>query len=323
MSYPLEIQALCRRYGGTVALDHVDLVIEEGAVLGLIGRNGAGKTTLIRHVLGLLKAQSGSVRVFGADPVKHPAQTLARIGYVSEDRDLPGWMRIEELLRYTRAFFPDWDETLASDLCRAFDLDPRQRVRTLSRGQHVRTALVLALAPRPALLVLDEPSSGLDPVVRRDVLEAVIQHVAHEGRTVLFSSHLLDEVERVSDHLVMIDRGTMLVDGPMDEVVEGFKHVVYRHAEDSNGSGFGALPGMSLCVEMGSTSSGAASSGAPSSDSASRNSIDHEVLCLCRFETSVDEHALAAQASAGGFELIEILPATLDEIFLNLTCRAS
>ena len=118
------IEGVTRRFGAKVALDDVCLTVPRGVVLGLVGENGAGKTTLIRHVLGLLKAATGSVRVFGLDPVTHPVEVLGRIGYLSEDRDLPGWMRVGELLRYTRAFYPSWDDAFAEELRRSFQLDP-------------------------------------------------------------------------------------------------------------------------------------------------------------------------------------------------------
>ena len=189
-----------------------------GAVYGLVGINGAGKTTLIKHILGLLEAQSGSVRVFGLDPVADPVAVLSRIGYLSEENDLPGWMRVDELLRYSRAFYPEWDDGYAEELRDRFALDPAARVKTLSKGQKARAGLLVALAYRPALLVLDEPSSGLDPIVRRDILGAVLRTIADEGRTVLFSSHLLDEVEEVADHVTMISGGRVVVSGALDEI---------------------------------------------------------------------------------------------------------
>src|SRR4051812_19316079 len=131
----IEIQNVTRKFGAKLALDNVSLAVPRGVVYGLVGANGAGKTTLIRHVLGLLKAQTGSVRVFGLDPVKDPLHVLSRIGYLSEEGDLPGWMRVDELMRYMRAFYPTWDETYAQDLRRQFALDPAAKVNTLSKGQ--------------------------------------------------------------------------------------------------------------------------------------------------------------------------------------------
>ena len=230
----VEIRRLTRRFDATAALDDVSLAIPRGGVFGLIGANGAGKTTLIKHLLGMLKAQSGSVRVFGLDPVENPVGVLGRIGYLSEDRDLPDWMRVGELMRYTQAFFPDWDEAYAEELREAFDLDPQARIRNLSRGQRARAGLLVALAHRPQLLVLDEPSSGLDPVVRRDILGAIIRTIADEGRTVLFSSHLLDEVERVADRVAIIHQGRLMLTAPMDEIKETHRRVTLRFGQPTD-----------------------------------------------------------------------------------------
>jgi ABC-2 type transport system ATP-binding protein len=224
----IAVRDLMRRFGDTVALDRVNLAVPRGVVFGLVGPNGAGKTTLIRHVLGLLRAQTGSVRVFGSDPVADPAGVLVRIGYLSEDNDLPGWMRVAEFVRYSRAFYPRWDDGYAEELQRAFELPSGTRIGTLSKGQRARAGLLVALAHRPELLVLDEPSSGLDPIVRRDILEAIIRTIADEGRTVLFSSHLLDEVERVSDHVALMNQGRIVFSAALEEVKETHRCVTLR-----------------------------------------------------------------------------------------------
>jgi ABC-2 type transport system ATP-binding protein len=227
----VEIKSLSRRFGDKTALDDVNVKLPRGTVFGLVGANGAGKTTLIKHILGLLKAQAGSVRVFGRDPVADPAGVLARIGYVSEEHDLPGWMRIWELMRYYQAFFPNWRPDYAEDLRDRFELDPRAKVKHLSKGQRARAGLLIALAHRPELLVLDEPSAGLDPIVRRDILEAIVRAIADEGRTVLFSSHLLNEVERVSDHVAMINKGKIVFSAPLDDIKLTHRCLTLRFAE--------------------------------------------------------------------------------------------
>lgn len=224
----IEIDGVTRQFGTKRALDNVSLSVPRGVVFGLVGANGAGKTTLIRHVLGLLKAQAGSVRVFGLDPVKEPVSVLSRIGYLSEEGDLPGWMRVDELMRYMRAFYPTWDEDYAQDLRQQFALDPAAKVKTLSKGQKARAGLLVALAYRPELLLLDEPSSGLDPIVRRDILGAIVRTIADEGRTVLFSSHLLDEVERISDRVAMLKGGRMLFTGELDEIKQTHHRLTLR-----------------------------------------------------------------------------------------------
>jgi ABC-2 type transport system ATP-binding protein len=227
----VDISRVTRQFGNKTALDDLSLTVPRGGVFGLIGGNGAGKTTVIKHILGLLKAQTGTVRVFGLDPVANPVGTLGRIGYLSENRDLPDWMSVGQLMRYTQAFFPNWDESYAEQLRLAFDLDPKARIKTLSRGQRARAGLLVALAHRPELLVLDEPSSGLDPVVRRDILGAIIRTIADEGRTVLFSSHLLDEVERVADRVAIIHQGRILLTAPMEEIKDTHRRVTLRFGQ--------------------------------------------------------------------------------------------
>jgi ABC-2 type transport system ATP-binding protein len=224
----VQIERLTRRFDAKLAINELSLTIPRGGVFGLIGGNGAGKTTLLRHILGMLKAQSGSVRVFGLDPVANPVGVLGRIGYLSEDRNLPNWMRVKQLMRYTQAFYPGWDERYAEELREAFDLDPNARVKSLSRGQRARAGLLVALAYRPDLLVLDEPSSGLDPVVRRDILGAIIRTIGDEGRTVLFSSHLLDEVERVADRVAIIHQGKIMLTAAMDDIKDSHRRVTLR-----------------------------------------------------------------------------------------------
>jgi ABC-2 type transport system ATP-binding protein len=225
---PIVIENLVRHFGRKIALDRVTLTVPAGCVFGLVGENGAGKTTLMKHVLGLLKPDGGSVLVFGLDPVRRPADVLSRIGFLSEDRDLPSWMRVRELLRYLQPFYPNWDGAYASELLSQFELDAEMRIKNLSRGQVAKVGLVAALAHRPGLLLLDEPSSGLDPVVRRDILEAIIRTVSQEGRTVVFSSHLLDEVERVCDQVAFLHEGKLVLCSGLDEIKQRHHRLTLR-----------------------------------------------------------------------------------------------
>ncbi len=224
----VELEGVSRRFGATLALDNVNVRVPEGVVFGLVGTNGAGKTTLIKHVMGQLRAVRGKVSVFGLDPATHPTEVLSRIGYLSETGELPEWMRVHELLRFMRGFYPAWDESYADSLLTTFELSRDTKVGELSKGQRARLGLTLALAPRPRLIVLDEPSSGLDPLVRRDILRAIIRTIAEEGRTVVFSSHLLDEVERVADRVAIIDRGSIIQNDDLTSLKASFHRVVVR-----------------------------------------------------------------------------------------------
>jgi len=227
----VDVAGLSRRFGQKVALDEVSFVASAGRIYGLVGANGAGKTTLIKHLLGLLRAKSGSVRVFGRDPVRDPVGVLRRVGYLSEERELPEWMRIDELMRYTQAYHPSWDMGYADDLLDTFNLDRAKKVKELSKGMRAQTGLVAAVAHRPDLLILDEPSTGLDAVVRKDILDAIIRTVADDGRTVIFSSHLLEEVERMSDHVTMIHNGRVALEGSVESIRDAHQRSSVTFAE--------------------------------------------------------------------------------------------
>ncbi|MBI2477921.1 MAG: ABC transporter ATP-binding protein [Planctomycetia bacterium] len=216
----VEIRDLTRRFWRKTALTDITLDVPRGIVFGLVGENGAGKTTLIKHLLGLLKPQTGTVSVFGLNPVDDPVGVLGRIGYLSESREMPDWMRVNQFMSYSQAFYPKWDTAYAEELREMFELAKDQRIKSLSRGQRARVGLLAALAHRPDFLVLDEPSSGLDPIVRRDILSAIIRTVADEGRTILFSSHLLDEVERVADQVAMLHLGRLVMSAPLDQILD-------------------------------------------------------------------------------------------------------
>ncbi|GMW01117.1 MAG: ABC transporter ATP-binding protein [Candidatus Hydrogenedentota bacterium] len=280
----IQIENVRRRYRRTVALDGVSLSIPGGGVIGLVGENGAGKTTLIKHVLGLLRAQEGTVRVFGLDPTRHPEEVLGRIGYLSENRDMPGWMRVSELMRYTKGFYPRWDARYAEELRELFQLDPTAKLKTLSLGQTAKAGLLCALAHRPELLVLDEPSGGLDPIVRRDILAAVFRTVADEGRTVLFSSHLLDEVELASDRVVMVHTGRIVLDSPKKDVMGKHARVVVRAATQPP-----MFDGVLLWEQK-----------------------DSQWQAVCYGEPD----ALRAAAAQAGLNGVEFSPPSLDEIFI-------
>ncbi len=283
----VEVSGLSRRFGRKDALKEVSLRVARGQVFGLVGENGAGKTTLIQHLLGAYRPKSGTVRVFGLDPSTHPTAVLARIGYLSEDRDLPRWMRVGELMRYTRSFYPKWDAGFAEQLREEFGLSAASRIHSLSRGELARAGLLVALAHRPELLLLDEPSSGLDAVARQHILAAVVRTVAEEGRTVIFSSHLLEEVERVADHVAMIHHGRVALDAPMDEVKA--RHHAHVLRWDEPRAAAPELPGLLHAV---------------------RDGGEWRVLC------DGDAAAFRAAAAGLGAEVVESSSPTLEEIFV-------
>ena len=219
-SIVVSVKSLSRKFGKNQALKNVSLTFQEGCVHGIVGENGAGKSTLIKHMLGLYRAQKGSVSVFGVDPVKEPAQVLGQIGYVSEEPELPGWMTVSEYLNYMSAFYGDWDKQYQKKLVDLYELDLIKRTSQLSKGQRARVALCAAQAHRPKLLLLDEPSSGLDPIVRRDILNVAMETVKEDGRTVIFSSHFLEEVESVSEQLIMIKKGDVFLSDSLINILE-------------------------------------------------------------------------------------------------------
>ncbi len=227
----VDVNDLSRRFGQRLALEDVSFEASEGRIYGLVGANGAGKTTLIKHILGLLRSKSGSVRVFGLDPVRNPEGVLRRVGYLSEERELPEWMSVDELMRYTQAYHPSWDTDYARELLATFNLDGSKTVKELSKGMRAQAGLVAAVAHRPDLLILDEPSSGLDAVVRKDILDAIVRTVADDGRTVIFSSHLLEEVERMSDHVTMIQEGRVAFAGELETICHSHQRTNVRFVD--------------------------------------------------------------------------------------------
>jgi ABC-2 type transport system ATP-binding protein len=220
MSEPaIEITELTKKFGPLVAVNNLDLSIPTGSVYGFLGRNGAGKTTTIRILLGLAAPTSGSVRVLGMDPKKDARSIKAQVGYVAEGQSMYGWMKVKEIIKFTAGFYKkNWDSSIASSFCERFELDTSARIKNLSKGQQMRLALTLALAPRPRLLILDDPTMGLDPITRKEFLNDIVVAIQEEGRTVFFSTHILSELERVADSIAIIDRGKLKVTGEIDSL---------------------------------------------------------------------------------------------------------
>ncbi len=206
----IEMRGVTKSFGKKPVLRGVDLSVPPSQTFAFLGRNGAGKTTSIRMLLGLLKPDAGDVRVLGFDPQTDAIEIRRRVGYVAEDQQMFGWMRVEQLLSFIAPFYPTWDASLARELSDRFELPMRTRVRHLSKGQGVRVALLLALAHRPKLVILDDPTLGLDPIMRKEFLRDVVTHLQGENVSVFFSSHLLYEIEPVADSVVILDHGKVV-----------------------------------------------------------------------------------------------------------------
>jgi len=207
-------------------LSGVNLRVERGEVVGLLGRNGAGKTTMLRLALGLLEPQGGTVRAFDLDPRVRPLEVKRRTGYVSEEQVLPPFLRVGDVLDLHRDLFPDWDGALERDLRDRFEIALDARIRKLSKGQARRVTLLCAVAHRPELLLLDEPAGGLDPAARREFLETSIRLLNESGSTILFSSHYMTDVERLAERIVLLEGGRVRIDRPLDDLREEYSLLV-------------------------------------------------------------------------------------------------
>jgi ABC-2 type transport system ATP-binding protein len=223
VSAALEADALGKRYGSKWALRDCTLEIPHGSVTALVGPNGAGKTTLLQLAVGLVRPSAGTVRVLGHAPRDEAASVLPRLGFVAQEHPLYRGLSVAETLKLGRKLNPSWDDALALDRIERLGLPPRQKVGRLSGGQQAQVALTLALAKRPELLVLDEPVASLDPLARREFLQSVMEVVAETGMTVLLSSHIVADLERVCDHLVILSQGRTQLAGSIEEILQGHR----------------------------------------------------------------------------------------------------
>ena len=218
-AFAVTTRGLCKRYGREAALDGVDLRVPDGAVYVLVGANGAGKSTTLKVLLNMERADAGTAEVFGLDTGRHGPEVRAQVGYVPERHDSGHrWMTCGRLLRHVSAFYPAWDHAYADHLTRVLELRTERRVGALSKGEARRLQLVLALAHRPPLLLLDEPTDGLDPVVRNRTLALLAEHLADSPTTVLISTHRIYEVESLADHVGVLRGGRLVAQMPRDEL---------------------------------------------------------------------------------------------------------
>lgn len=225
-SSAIDFQNVFKSFRRNQVLRGMSLQVDPGKTFALLGRNGAGKTTAIRMLLGLLPPDEGFVTVLGLSPAIDPIAVRQRVGYLAEDQTMYGWMRCEEILRFMAPFYPTWDHQLALQYARDFEVPLGTKIKHLSKGQNVRLGLVLALAHRPEVVILDDPALGLDPIMRKQFNRDLITHLQGEGRTVFYSSHLLYEVEPVADEVAILDQGRIIRQSETEALRKDVKQIV-------------------------------------------------------------------------------------------------
>ena len=221
----IEASGLTKNFDSAHVLRGVDLTIPRGSVTGLLGKNGSGKSTLLKCLLGLLKPSSGSAKILGEAGWDLSAETKAQLGYVAQEVSLYSWMRVRQIIEYTAAFYPTWNQDLAVDLARRWELPTEDRVGPMSQGQQQKLALILALGHEPDLLILDEPVASLDPSARREFLSTILEITRDENRTVLFSTHITTDLERVADHVAVLKEGKIVYHDELDDLKDSVKRL--------------------------------------------------------------------------------------------------
>ena len=222
----IDIRSVSKRFGKRSILHDLNLTVTRGQTFAFLGRNGAGKTTTIRMLLGLHAPDAGTVRVLGLDPAKDAMEIRRRVGYLAEDQHMFGWMTVKEMIAVTAPFDPTWSHDWAAHLAAKFELPMQTKVKHLSKGQGVRLGLLLALAHHPRLIILDDPTLGLDPIVRKEFLRDLVAHFHGSAVTIFFSSHLLYEVEPVADSVAILDRGRVLRHAGTEQLRDTVKQII-------------------------------------------------------------------------------------------------
>lgn len=287
----VQFEAVSKKYPH-FTLDNIDLELPTGSIMGFIGANGAGKSTTIRILMGLVRQDSGTVNVLGHSMPVQQATAKLDIGFVSEDMRLYGTATVGWHMKFVRSIYPRWDQPYAEKLLQRFDLKAQQKVKGLSHGQRVKAALLLALARRPRLLVLDEPTTGLDPVARHEVLGELMAVLADEERTILFSSHNTKDVEQISDVITFIDRGKIIDSDDKEIFLDRWRRLRLMLPQDT------ALPRLPGVIEVG-------------------GSTRLPVLTTNRFEP-----AMVSICQDMGVTVNAVDTMTLEEIFVaNVQCR--
>jgi len=285
--WAISAEGLSKFYPQVRAVDGLNLRVPGGAVYGFLGRNGAGKTTTMKVLLGLAQPTAGTAQVLGLDIRTEQLEILRRVAFVGERKALYDWLTPAELLRVTRSFYPQWSDSAAEKYLRLLEIPANQRFGKLSKGNRTKVCLLLALAQNPELLVLDEPTAGLDPVMVDELLRILIEDHVSEGRTIFFSSHQLGEVEQVADWVGIIDQGKLLLEARLEDIRSEFRAVT--------------VAGNSLPLLR-----------SPEVVSAVR------AAQFCKYVVTRDVEAFAAQLRQQGAVIVEISTLNLREIFLEL-----
>jgi ABC-2 type transport system ATP-binding protein len=234
MENAIETYHLTKSFGKNIAVKDLNLHVPRGSIFAFLGPNGAGKTTTIKTVMNIMMPNQGTATVFGVDSKKLSPTEFIQIGYVSENQDLPVWMTVKQFLNYCKSMYPNWDGDFCQSLLKQFDLPLNRKLRDLSRGMKMKAALVSSLAYRPKLLIFDEPFSGLDPLVREEFINGVLEITETENWTIFISSHDIDEVERLADWVAMIDKGELMINEKTEDLQRRFRQVELTLNEPSS-----------------------------------------------------------------------------------------
>jgi len=224
--FVIELSALRKAFKSNAALDGVDLRVSRGSIFGFLGKNGAGKTTTMKVLMGLMKADSGTARVLGVDPSgADGVRARSHMGFVTEDKELYPYMTVEQIIRFTRAFFPKWNTELERRYLDVFEIPLKRKIPALSKGMRSKLMLLLSACRGVELLILDEPTEGLDPAAIEDLLRELVTISSTQGTTIFFSSHQLAEVDQIADHVAIIDRGRVVVEGELDDLKTSYERL--------------------------------------------------------------------------------------------------
>jgi ABC-2 type transport system ATP-binding protein len=282
-------EGLSKSFGAQIAISELSLRIQPGAVYGFLGRNGAGKTTTMRMLLGLVRPTKGSSRVLGLDPTKEPEllRILERVGFVPQRKQLYGWATPAELVRMNKAYFPSWSDDAAAQLAKRLEIPMKVAFKKLSIGNQSKVALLLALEQGAEVLILDEPTAGLDPVAVDEILRTLIEDHVSQGRTIFVSSHHLGEVEQICDWVGILEEGRLLLESRLEEIRQEFRLVI-ASGED--------LPAAQSADVISATTDGR----------------------FRRYVVSREAERFAAELRQQGATILEVSPLGLRELFLHL-----